>query len=57
MGGWIIGYIPKVLVGATVFLFVFRYNMISAIQSRHTLNDFRNSVERSASNRLTLEFE
>lgn len=108
MGGWIIGYIPKVLVGATVFLFafqtfyewmyqnvrsfglsdyaivwailgtvifagfmqgmavgiiltlllfVFRYSMISAIQSRHTLSDFRSSVERSASSRQTLDLE
>jgi SulP family sulfate permease len=100
IGGWLIAFMPKLLVGATVFLFAFqmlyewlyenvrgfqpidytivliilgtvifvgfmsgilvgillalllfvlRYSMISAVHGRHSLADYRSSVERSAS--------
>jgi SulP family sulfate permease len=44
-----IGFLEGVGTGIalTVLLFVVRYSQISAIQSRHTLREFRSSVERS----------
>ncbi len=51
----IFGFMIGVLLGIilTVLLFVMRYSKISAIQSRHTLQEQRSSVERSrASNRV-----
>ncbi len=51
------GFTEGILVGVmlTVLLFVFRYSMISAIQSRSTLRDHRSSVERSAASNLALD--
>jgi SulP family sulfate permease len=106
IGGWLIAFMPKLLVGATVFLFAFqmlyewlyehvrgfqpndytivliilgtvifvgfmpgifagillalllfvlRYSMISAVHGRHSLADYRSSVERSASSSQLLD--
>jgi SulP family sulfate permease len=106
IGGWLIAFMPKLLVGATVFLFAFqmlyewlyenvrgfqpidytivliilgtvvfvgfmsgilvgillalllfvlRYSMISAVHGRHSLADYRSSVERSAASSQVLD--
>jgi SulP family sulfate permease len=51
------GFVEGILIGVflTVFLFVLRYSMITAIQGKYTLDDHRSSVERSASSNLSLD--
>jgi|GEM_PF-1459552 len=46
-----VGFMPGILVGIllALLLFVLRYSMISAVHGRHSLADYRSSVERSAS--------
>lgn len=50
------GFIEGIMLGVflTVFLFVLRYSMISAIQGSYTLNNQRSSVERALSSNLTI---
>ncbi len=46
-----VGFMPGILVGIllALLLFVLRYSMISAVHGRHSLADYRSSVERSSS--------
>ena len=52
-----VGFMPGILVGIllALLLFVLRYSMISAVHGRHSLADFRSSVERSASSSQLLD--
>ncbi len=51
------GFMPGILVGIllALLLFVLRYSMISAVHGRHSLADYRSSVERSASSSQLLD--
>ena len=50
------GFVEGILAGIllTAFIFVLRYSLISAIQGQYTLEEYRSSVERSASSNKTL---
>jgi SulP family sulfate permease len=52
-----VGFMPGILVGIllALLLFVMRYSMISAVHGRHSLADYRSSVERSASSSQLLD--
>jgi len=52
-----VGFMPGILVGIllALLLFVLRYSMISAVHGRHSLADYRSSVERSASSSQLLD--
>jgi SulP family sulfate permease len=52
-----VGFMPGILVGIllALLLFVLRYSMISAVHGRHSLADYRSSVERSASSIQVLD--
>jgi SulP family sulfate permease len=52
-----VGFMPGILVGIllALLLFVLRYSMISAVHGRHSLADYRSSVERSASSTQVLD--
>jgi len=51
------GFMPGILVGIllALLLFVLRYSMISAVQGRYSLDNFRSSVERSQSSNQILD--
>ena len=51
-----VGFMHGIVLGfiLAVFIFVLRYSMISAIQARYTLREYRSSVERSVFSNRTL---